>query len=96
MYKILHFVSPPRTIPPHVVEEIRRDAIRAFYAFGFKDYARFDVRYNPKTELWYFLEGNANPGICLQEDDAMTAAIRAYGMTLEDFIMQLVRNGLSS
>jgi len=96
MYKILHFVSPPRTIPPHVVEEIRRDAIRAFYAFGFKDYARFDVRYNPKTELWYFLEGNANPGICLQEDDAMTAAIRAYGMTLEDFIMQLVRNGLPS
>jgi D-alanine-D-alanine ligase len=94
IYKNLHFVAPPRSLPLPIAREIQRQAIKAFYAFGFRDYARFDIRYNPKKKEWYFLEGNGNPGISSAEDDAMTAALMASGMSMEDFILTIVNNGL--
>lgn len=93
-YDSCYFTSPPLNIRPHITRKIQRDAIRAFYAFKFKDYARFDLRYDPKTQRWYFLEGNANAGFCINPDDAMTASINAYGLTLKDFIVQIAKNSL--
>jgi D-alanine-D-alanine ligase len=34
--------TPPRSIPPHVVEAIQQDAVRAFRALGFRSYGRID------------------------------------------------------
>jgi len=94
IYKSCHFVSPPKRLLPDINTQMKKDAIRAFYALGLRDYARFDLRYNPKTRAWYFLEGNANAGFSPSSDDAMTASIQAHGFTLEDFVLQIVKNSI--
>ncbi len=94
IYNRLYFVAPSPRLPEHVCRAIQRDAIRAFYALGFRDYARFDVRYNPKIKRWYFLEGNANAGFSEDPEDAMTASVRAHGMTLDTFLLAIVRNAI--
>lgn len=94
IYSSIHFSAPAKRVPDHVARAIQRDAIRAFYALGFRDYARFDVRYSPKDRAWYFLEGNANAGFSEDPEDAMTASIRAGGMTLDGFLLSIVRNAI--
>lgn len=94
IYKSCHFVSPPKRIGPDIDTQIKRDAIKAFYSFGLRDYARFDLRYNPKNKQWYFLEANANAGFDPLPRDAMTTSIKAHGMTLDDFVLQIVRNSI--
>jgi D-alanine-D-alanine ligase len=37
--------TPPRNIPPHVVEAIKQEAVRAFRALGFRSYGRIDGFY---------------------------------------------------
>lgn len=93
-YKSCHFVSPPKHLGQTIDIQIKKDAIRAFYALGLRDYARFDLRYNPAERKYYFLEGNANAGIDPSPRDAMTSSIMAYGMTLDDFVIQIVKNSL--
>ncbi len=94
LWKNSQFVSPPKKISSVDLLEIKKQAIRAFYAMQFRDYGRFDLRYNPKVHQWYFLECNANAGISPGAGDAMTASIRAAGMTLDDFVLQIVKNSL--
>lgn len=95
IYKSCRFISPPRNLRSDVDTQIKKDAIRAFYALGMRDYARFDMRYNPVNRAWFFLEGNANAGFDPDPKDAMTASIKAHGMTLDDFVLQIVNNSLS-
>jgi D-alanine-D-alanine ligase len=94
VYKSCHFVSPPKKLLADASNQIQKDSIRAFYSLGFRDYARFDLRYNPKNSQWYFLEANANAGFDPDPRDAMTASIEAHGMTLDDFVLQIVRNSI--
>ncbi len=94
VYKSCHFIAPPKALRNDIDGSIRKDAIRAFYALGLRDYARFDLRYNPKIHQWYFLEANANAGFDPDPRDAMTASIKAHGMTLDDFVLQIVRNSI--
>lgn len=88
------FIAPPKKISDSLVLDMKKQSIRAFYAMQFKDYARFDLRFNNKTKHWFFLEGNANAGISPGAGDAMTASILAGGMTMDDFILQIVKNSL--
>lgn len=94
VYKSCHFIAPPKKLRDDINVQIKQDSIRAFYTLGLRDYARFDLRYNPKTRQWYFLEANANAGFDPDPRDAMTASIKAHGMTLDDFVLQIVRNSL--
>lgn len=94
IYKSCHFVAPPRKLRPDIDTQIKKDSIRAFYTLGLRDYARFDLRYNPKNRQWYFLEANANAGFDPDPRDAMTVSIKAHGMTLDDFVLQIVKNSL--
>ena len=94
VYKSCHFVAPPRELRRDIDTQIKKDSIRAFYALGLRDYARFDLRYNPKLRQWYFLEANANAGFDPNPRDAMTASIVAHGMTMDDFVLQIVRNSI--
>ncbi|MDO8451995.1 MAG: hypothetical protein Q7S76_03955 [bacterium] len=96
IYKSCHFVAPPKKLNGDIDTRIKKDSIRAFYSLGLRDYARFDLRYNPKNHQWYFLEANANAGFDPDPRDAMTASIQAHGMTLDDFVLQIVRNSLSA
>ncbi len=94
IYRSCHFIAPPKQLRNDVDGSIKKDAIRAFYALGLRDYARFDLRYDPKAHQWYFLEANANAGFDPDPRDAMTASIAAHGMTLDDFVLQIVRNSI--
>lgn len=94
VYKSCHFVAPPKNLQNDIDTQIKKDSIRAFYALGLRDYARFDLRYNPKLKQWYFLEANANAGFDPDPRDAMTASVIANGMTLDDFAIQIVRNSI--
>lgn len=94
IYKSCHFIAPPKQLHNGINIQIKKDSIRAFYALGLRDYARFDLRYNPKGKQWYFLEANANAGFDPDPRDAMTASIEAHGMTLDDFVLQIVRNSI--
>jgi D-alanine-D-alanine ligase len=94
-YKSCHFVAPPKRLNINIDAQIKRDSIRAFYALGMKDYARFDLRYNPSNHQWYFLEANANAGFDPDERDAMTVSVQAHGMTLDDFVLQIVKNSIN-
>ena len=95
VYKSCHFVAPPRKLQQTIDSRIKKDSVRAFYALGLRDYARFDLRYNPKIRQWYFLEANANAGFDPDPRDAMTASIAAHGMTLDDFVLQIVKNSIN-
>lgn len=95
IYKNCHFVAPPRALTRSIDSQIKRDSIRAFYALGLHDYARFDLRFNPEISRWYFLEANANAGFDPDPNDAMTASVLAHGMSLDDFAVQIVRNSLN-
>ena len=53
-YQSCHFVAPPKQLRKDIDNGIRKDSIRAFYALGLRDYARFDLRFNTKDNLWYF------------------------------------------
>jgi D-alanine-D-alanine ligase len=90
--KSVSFVAPPKGISDMSLLSIQRDAIRAFYAMNFRDYARFDIRYNTKTKQWYFLEGNPNPGLSINPEDAATASMLAYDLSFDDFILTIVHN----
>jgi len=94
VYSSCHFIAPPKQLSRDIDSGIRKDSIRAFYALGLRDYARFDLRFNTKNSQWYFLEGNANAGFDPDPRDAMTASIQAHGMTLDDFVLQIVRNSI--
>lgn len=94
IWKSCQFIAPPKRIPDTLITHIKKESIRAFYALQLKDYARFDLRYESKTRQWYFLEANANAGISPGAGDAMTASVRAAGMTLDDFVLQIVRNSI--
>lgn len=95
IYKSCHFIAPPKQLNTDIDSQIKKDSIRAFYTLGLRDYARFDLRYNPKTHRWYFLEANANAGFDPDPRDAMTASIQAHGMTLDDFVLQIVKNSIN-
>lgn len=95
VYKSCHFIAPPKRLHSDIDMLIKRDAIRAFYALGLKDYARFDLRYNPQQKKWYFLEANANAGFDPDPRDAMTVSVRAQGMTLDEFVLQIVKNSIA-
>ncbi len=95
VYKSCHFVSPPKKLKPSVDTLIKKDSIRAFYALGLRDYARFDLRYDTDTNKWFFLEANANAGFDPDPRDAMTASVLAHGMTLDDFAIQIVKNSIN-
>lgn len=95
VYKSCHFVAPPKQLNKTIDSGIRKDSIRAFYALGLRDYARFDLRFNTRDRMWYFLEANANAGFDPDPRDAMTASIKAHGMTLDDFVVQIVKNSIN-
>lgn len=94
IYKSCHFIAPPKELKSDIDSQIKKDSIRAFYALGLRDYARFDLRYSPLDRKWFFLEANANAGFDPDPRDAMTASVKAHGMTLDDFVLQIVRNSI--
>lgn len=79
-------------LTPALKEKIETMSIAAFTRFGYRDYARFDVRCQREEPL--FLEINSNPGLSDDEEYGMTVSYKAAGMTFADFVWEIVESAL--
>lgn len=80
-------IQPAQSLE-HIGSDIRQKSVRVFRTFGFRDYARFDIRM--KGTRWYFLEINSNPGLSAHEDYAMTQSAIAAGLPFADLVWGIV------
>lgn len=65
---------------------------QTFAKLGFCDYGRLDIRARGETP--YILEANINPGLSDDDEYGMTVSYRAAGMTLADFVWEIVQSAL--
>ena len=79
-------------LTPALQRKIEDMSKRAFTTFGYRDYARFDVRCQGEEPV--FLEINSNPGLSDDEEYGMTVSYKAAGMTFADFVWEIVRSTL--
>lgn len=75
-------------LTPLMKKKIEDMSIRAFTTFGYRDYARFDVRCQGDEPM--FLEINSNPGLSDDPEYGMTVSYKALGMTFADFVWEIV------
>jgi len=78
------------TLTPTLHKKIEDMSMRAFTTFGYRDYARFDVRCRGDEPM--FLEINSNPGLSDDEEYGMTVSYKAAGMTFSDFVWEIVQS----
>jgi D-alanine-D-alanine ligase len=81
-------VCPVPDLEPETVKYIEDVAMRAYRALNCRDYARVDMRLDPKTGEPYILEVNPNPD--LAESCAFNASSIASGRTYAQLICEIV------
>ena len=79
-------------LTPMLKKKIEDMSMRAFTTFGYRDYARFDVRCQGDEPM--FLEINSNPGLSDDAEYGMTVSYKALGMTFADFVWEIVQSSL--
>ena len=87
-YYAMESKCPVDDLEPEVVKRIQDVAIRAYKVLGCRDYARVDMRLDPKTSSPYILEVNPNPD--LADGCAFAQCVRASGRTYEQAIQEIV------
>jgi len=86
----------PDDLPNELKDKVYDIAIKANYALGARDYARFDIRMDKDNKI-YVLEANLNP--YLEQHDEMAIAAEASGLNHQQLIDKIVeaasiRNGI--
>ncbi len=92
-YYAMESKCPVDDLEPEVVRHIQDIAIGAYHALGCRDYARVDMRLDPKTGEPFILEVNPNPD--LADGCAFAQCVRASGRTYEQAIQEIVNLALS-
>ncbi len=87
-YHAMESKCPVDDLDPQIVANIQSIALRAYEALGCRDYARVDMRLDPKTGEPFILEVNPNPD--LADGCAYAQCVRASGRTYEQAIQQIV------
>ncbi|MGE0610311.1 MAG: hypothetical protein AB7O62_24695 [Pirellulales bacterium] len=77
----------PAQASVELTDRVQAAALAAFQLTGCRDYARVDVRVSPAEEI-FILEINGNPD--LAPTAGLARAIRASGMSYDEFILRLV------
>lgn len=72
-------------------KRVEDTALKAFKLFGCRDYARVDLRVDRDGKI-YVLEVNPNPDISPQS--GMNRALKAQGVTYEEFVGNLIERAL--
>ena len=83
--------TPPRNIPPPVVEAIKHEAIRAFRALGFRSYGRIDGFYLPDGRI-LITDPNSSSGMAPSSFFFEQAA--CAGMLPSMILSRLIENAL--
>ncbi len=86
-------VCPVPDLEPETVKYIEDVAMRAYRALNCRDYARVDMRLDPKSGEPYILEVNPNPD--LAESCAFNASSIASGRTYAQMICEIVDQALA-
>jgi len=87
-YYAMESKCPVEDLAPELVAKIQGLAIRAYQVLGCRDYARVDMRLDPKTNEPYILEVNPNPD--LADSCAYAQCVRASGRTYGQAIQEIV------
>jgi D-alanine-D-alanine ligase len=87
-YYAMESKCPPDDLEPEVVQHIQDIAVRAYKVMGCRDYARVDMRLDPKTGEPYILEVNPNPD--LADGCAFAQCVRASGRTYDQAVQQII------
>jgi D-alanine-D-alanine ligase len=87
-YYSMESKCPVEDLEPEVVAHLQEIAVRAYQALGCRDYARIDMRLDPKTGEAFILEVNPNPD--LADGCAFAQCVRASGRTYSQAIQQIV------
>ena len=87
-YYSMESKCPVDDLEPEVVEHVQEVAVRAYQTLGCRDYARVDMRLDPKTGEVFILEVNPNPD--LADGCAFAQCVRASGRTYSQVIQQIV------
>jgi D-alanine-D-alanine ligase len=83
--------TPPKSIPAAAVETIKREAVRAFTALGFRSYGRIDGFYMPDGRV-LITDPNASSGMAPSSFFFEQAACQ--GMLPAMIISRLIENAL--
>jgi D-alanine-D-alanine ligase len=81
----------PASLEWEMKKRMEHIALKVFKLFGCRDYARVDFRIGQDGKV-FVLEVNPNPDISPQS--GMTRAIKAQGMTYEEFIRGMLERAL--
>lgn len=81
------------TLSPKVQKQIEAMCIYAYNAFGFTNYARFDLRLMGTTP--YILETNANPGLDDDPENGLVLSFREAGMNYSAFLNHILKDAIS-
>jgi D-alanine-D-alanine ligase len=87
-YYAMESKCPVDDLEPEVIKHIQDVAVRAFHVLGCRDYARVDMRLDPKTGEPFILEVNPNPD--LADGCAFAQCVRASGRTYSQAIQEIV------
>jgi len=79
------------TVPPEIIRKMYDYAVRAYRAFGVRDYARIDLRLSPEGKI-YVLEANLNS--YLSRDSETVLAAEASGLSYRDLIGLIISETL--
>jgi D-alanine-D-alanine ligase len=79
---------PVENLEPELVQQIQAVALRAYHALGCRDYARVDMRLDPRTGEVFVLEVNPNPD--LADSCAFATSAEAGGRTYDELICEIV------
>jgi D-alanine-D-alanine ligase len=78
---------PRNKLNPVLSEKIREIALKCWYVFGLKGYARVDMRID-KNENPFVIEVNANP--CMSPDSGLVAATTEAGITITEVLKRII------
>jgi D-alanine-D-alanine ligase len=78
---------PNSKLNPVLLEKIREIALKCWYVFGLKGYARVDMRID-NNENPFVIEVNANP--CMSPDSGLVAATTEAGIPITEVLQRII------
>jgi D-alanine-D-alanine ligase len=78
---------PHKKLNPVLSEKIREIALKCWYVFGLKGYARVDMRID-NNENPFVIEVNANP--CMSPDSGLVAATTEAGIPITEVLQRII------
>jgi len=79
-----------RKVPEELASKISKLAIRAFNGLRYKDYAKFDIRYEESTGTPYFTDCNPNTAFGPDKGLPLTEVVHLYGVKFSDLLASLL------